>query len=56
MTLARRKSLRPRVIEAEQGAAQGGARQRRRAFVQVGEIEQVGKDEVAVEAHEGAEV
>lgn len=32
------------------------ARQSRRAFVQVGEIEQVGEDEVAVEANEGAEI
>jgi hypothetical protein len=56
VTLARREFLRPWVVEAEQAAAQRGARQCRRALVQVGEVEQVGKDEIAVEAHEGADI
>ncbi|MCY1262691.1 hypothetical protein D9M70_109790 [compost metagenome] len=48
--------LRPALPQTEQAAADGDPGERRGAFVQVGEVEQVGEDEVAVEAHERAGV
>ena len=45
-----------RLIETQQGAPQPGAGEGAAALVQIRKIKQVGEDEIAVEAHEGAEV
>ncbi|MEZ5703970.1 MAG: hypothetical protein R3E56_00665 [Burkholderiaceae bacterium] len=52
--LAWRKILWPGILETQQHPAQRSARQRTRALMQVGQIQQIAEDEVPVKAHEWA--
>ena len=50
------RALGPGLFKTQQCASEPGAGQRAAPLVQVGEVQQVGQDEIAVEAHEGADI
>ncbi len=54
--LGQRKALGPFVLQAQQAAAQPDPGQRARALVQIGQVQEVARDEIAVKAHERAGV